>query len=108
MYIAIDGDSVGAKLQQLILEEKLDELKHFSESIRETLFRFAQLLERNGGIIYMNGGDNIFAECTRNCAQILAEYVRVENKKSLVYSLRHFNNLTTVHLNGYDDWSTLT
>lgn len=85
MYIAIDGDSVGARLQQLILEEKLDELKCFSESIKETLFRFAQLLEENGGTIYMNGGDNIFAECTRSCAQIVAEYVRVENEKRLVY-----------------------
>lgn len=85
MYIAIDGDFIGARLQQLILEEKLDELKCFSESIKEYLLRFTQLLEENGGIIYMNGGDNIFAECTRNCAQIVAEYIRVENEKGLVH-----------------------
>lgn len=85
MYIAIDGDFIGARLQQLILEGKLDELKCFSESIKEALLRFAQLLEENGGIIYMNGGDNIFAECTRSCAQIVAEYVRAENEKNLIH-----------------------
>ena len=85
MFIAIDGDSVGTRLQQLILEEKLDELKCFSDSIKDTLFRFVQILERHGGIVYMNGGDNIFAECSRECAQIVAEYVSIENKRSLIY-----------------------
>ena len=85
MYIAIDGDSVGTRLQQLILEEKLEELRHFSETIKDTIFRFVQCIEEHGGVIYMNGGDNIFAECTRRCAQIVAEYVRVENEKELIH-----------------------
>ncbi len=88
MYIAIDGDSVGTKLQQLILEGKLEELKCFSNSIKETLFRFAEILEQQGSVIYMNGGDNIFAECSQECAQIIANYVYRENKKnSVCYSL---------------------
>lgn len=88
MYIAIDGDSVGTRLQQFILEEKLQELKYFSNSIKDTLIRFTQILEKHGGIVYMNGGDNIFAECTRECAQIMAEYVSIENKRNQIcYSL---------------------
>lgn len=88
MYIAIDGNSVGARLQQLILEEKLDELTQFSHSIKDTLSRFAQIIETHGGIVYMNGGDNLFAACTRECAQIIAEYVAMENQKNPVcYSL---------------------
>lgn len=88
MYIAIDGDSVGKRLQQLILDEKLDELKSFSNSINDTVSRFAQLLEKHGAVIYLNGGDNIFAECTRECAQIVAEYVHTENeKKQICYSV---------------------
>lgn len=88
MYIAIDGDSVGTRLQQLILEEKLEELKCFSNLIKDTLFRFDQILEKYGSNVYMNGGDNIFAECTRECAQIMAEYVSNENKRSQIcYSL---------------------
>ena len=85
MYISIDGDSVGTRLQQLILEEKLEELRHFSESIKDTIFRFVQCIEEHDGVIYMNGGDNIFAECTRNCAQIVAESVCMENRKGFVY-----------------------
>lgn len=84
MYIAIDGDSVGKRLQQLILDEKLNELKIFSNSINDTLSRFVQLLEKHNGVIYLNGGDNIFAECTRECAQIVAEYVHTENRKSQI------------------------
>lgn len=88
MYIAIDGDSVGMRLQQFILEEKLEELKCFSNSIKDTLFRFTQVLEKCGSVIYMNGGDNIFAECTKECAYIIAEYVYMENqKKQICYSL---------------------
>ncbi len=88
MYIAIDGDSVGTRLQQLILEEKLEELRCFSNSVKDTLFRFVQVLEKHGGIVYMDGGDNVFAECNRECAQIVAEYVSVENKRNRIcYSL---------------------
>ncbi len=88
MYIAIDGDSVGTRLQQLKLEEKLDELKYFSDSIKDTLFRFTQILENHGSVVYMSGGDNIFAECSRECAQIVAEYVYRENEKNWIcYSL---------------------
>lgn len=64
MYIAIDGESIGTRLQQFILEEKLDELKCFSNSIKDTLSQFVQILEKHGGIVYMDGGDNIFAECS--------------------------------------------
>jgi len=88
MYIAIDGDSVGTRLQQLILEEKLNELKYFSNSIKDAILRFTAILENYGSIIYMSGGDNIFAECTRECAQVVAEYVYMENeKKQICYSL---------------------
>lgn len=88
MYIAIDGDSVGTRLQQLILEERLEELRCFSNLIKDTLLRFTQFLEQHGGVIYMSGGDNIFAECTRECAQIVAEYVSMENeKKQICYSV---------------------
>lgn len=56
MYIAIDGDSVGIRLQQLILEERLEELKSFSNSIHDTLFSFVEVLEKHGAVVYMHGG----------------------------------------------------
>lgn len=88
MYIAIDGDSVGIRLQQLILEERLEELKAFSNSIHDTLLSFVRILEKHGAVVYMHGGDNIFAKCTRECAQIVSEYVAVENKRNRIcYSL---------------------
>lgn len=99
MYIAIDGDSVGARLQLLILEEKLEELRNFSESIKDALFRFTQCIEKHGGVVYMNGGDNIFAECTRECAQSVAEYVHMENEKGPVcYSLAIAGNAQDTYI----------
>lgn len=85
MYIAIDGDSVGKRLQQLILEEKLDILADFSNSIKNTLLQFMIILEQHESIIYMSGGDNIFAECTKKCAEIVVEYVKIINKKNEVH-----------------------
>lgn len=78
----------GTRLQQLILEEKLEELRYFSESIKDTLLQFVQCIEKHGGVVYMNGGDNIFATCSRDCAQIVTEYVHMENiRGSVCYSL---------------------
>ena len=55
MYIAIDGDSVGIRLQQLILEERLEELKSFSNSIHDTLLSFVRILEKHSAVVYMTG-----------------------------------------------------
>ncbi len=84
MFIAIDGDSVGTQLQQLILEERLAELKCFSNSIKDMLLQFVRMIESHGGVVYMNGGDNIFAECSRECVQTVAEYVAAENERNQV------------------------
>lgn len=67
MYIAIDGDSVGVRLQQFILDEKLNELRVFSETIKKTLDNLVVIIENNGGTVYMSGGDNIFAEGDEKC-----------------------------------------
>ena len=99
MYIAIDGDSVGTRLQQYILEERLDELKQFSESIKNTLSRFCRFLEDQGGVVYMSGGDNLFGRCTEEGVLAMAEYVEQENKKQQIcYSLAAGDSTQDVYL----------
>lgn len=99
MYIAIDGDAVGAKLEQFILREALEELKIFSQSIKDTLSRFVRVLKENGATVYMSGGDNIFAACTKECALLVAEFVERENKNGpICYSLSIGENIQDTYL----------
>ncbi|MCD8083345.1 MAG: mCpol domain-containing protein [Clostridiales bacterium] len=94
MYIAIDGDSVGVQLQRLILEERLEELKGFSASIQQTLKNFVNVIEHNGGIVYMSGGDNIFAEGNEVCIQAVVQAVQKENEKQRLYYSMAIGNST--------------
>ena len=61
MYIAIDGDSMGKKIEYYILENKLDDLRKFSEKILNNICNMKSLIENEGGKVYMAGGDNILA-----------------------------------------------
>lgn len=69
-------------------KKALEELKIFSQSIKDTLSKFVQILEENGAVVYMSGGDNIFAACTKECASLVAKFIERENKNgSICYSL---------------------
>ena len=61
MIIAIDGNSIGKNIEKYILNEQLDELSVFSQSIFDYLITLKSIIEAHTGIVYMCGGDNILA-----------------------------------------------
>lgn len=58
VYIAIDGDNVGKYLEKYIMENNLQELSRFSESILKQLEEFNSIASRYGDIVF-SGGDNL-------------------------------------------------
>ena len=60
MYIAIDGDSVGTRLQQYILEERLDELNELKIGVGK-LHRYGHTLV-NFQIIWVSLASTYFTK----------------------------------------------
>lgn len=61
MYIALDGDSIGRKIEGLILTEKLEDLVRFSQAVDKLIDDISRSILENDGTIYLSGGDNILA-----------------------------------------------
>ena len=61
-FIAIDGDSVGRHIEQLIMSSKLHELYEYSYTINQYIEKLRLFSENLGGKIYLQGGDNLLVE----------------------------------------------
>jgi len=62
IFLAIDGDKVGAKLEVLLITEKLDQATLFSLKVTSAIGKMVELIEQQQGIIIFAGGDNIMAK----------------------------------------------
>lgn len=61
-FIAIDGDSVGRNIEQLIMSSKLHELYEYSYTINKYIDNLRLFSENLGGKIYLQGGDSLLVE----------------------------------------------
>lgn len=61
-FVALDGDQVGRRIEQLILSAKLSELSSYSQSVLDAIKTLESILLKAGGKVYMTGGDNLLAE----------------------------------------------
>lgn len=62
MYIAIDGNSTGRKIEKLIFTNELTKLAQFSEMIQCRIEAMRKNIVHYSGNVIMIGGDNILAE----------------------------------------------
>lgn len=62
MYIAIDGNSTGKKIEKMILDNELEKLSKFSSEIQKIIQSISSNIVQHSGKIIMAGGDNILAE----------------------------------------------
>jgi GTP cyclohydrolase III len=63
-FVALDGDQVGRRIEQLIISAKLSELSSYSKSVLDAIKTLESILLKAGGQVYMTGGDNLLAEVT--------------------------------------------
>lgn len=87
MYIALDGDFVGRKIETLILAERLDELFEYNMYVTQRVLEIEQFIAQNGGKIYLSGGDNILAYDPKYKETIKYLADLNHNSKDLIFSV---------------------
>jgi GTP cyclohydrolase III len=78
MFIYLDGDDVGSRLELLLLDGKLDEAIRFSELVTEAMFELRKSFEQVAGLnISLFGGDDLIAEfCVASLSAIAVNQFR--------------------------------
>lgn len=63
IYIAIDGDNIGASVERFVILEQREQLAAFATSIKYAVEDIADALRKAGATIIFTGGDSVLAEC---------------------------------------------
>ena len=79
IYIAIDGDSIGKIIERYILTSALNELKNFSRDMQEDVFLIGEYIKKNGGNVYMQGGDNILGSIDKSALVSIIKFIESIN-----------------------------
>ena len=66
LFMSIDGNNIGKRLEQYILSERFDELKSFSDRVSTSVSDLSRFVFEIGGKVLMSGGDNLLATVPRN------------------------------------------
>ena len=66
LFISIDGNNIGKRLEQYILPERFDELKAFSDRVSTAVSDLSRFVVEIGGNVLMSGGDNLLATVPKN------------------------------------------
>lgn len=99
MFVSIDGDRIGKILEQYILNEQLKELSDFSKSIKKDISDFVEIIQKNGGEIYMDGGDNLFAFIENDYINNIVKYVKKKNiNNKYTFSIGVGNSVSDTYL----------
>lgn len=99
MFLSIDGDRIGKILEQHILEEDLEKLSEFSKSIKNDINDFIDIIKKNNGYVYMDGGDNLFASIEDSYIEKITTYVKEKNKiNQYTFSIGLAKNISDTYL----------
>jgi GTP cyclohydrolase III len=79
IYIAVDGDNVGNRLEYLMLLNDLESLGKFSESLEASMqWLQEQLIKGFGAVVFFNGGDNLLARVSERLSISKLDELRSE------------------------------
>lgn len=71
MYAFFDGDSIGDKMEIMLLENRLTEAAEFSEKLESAMFRLGQITRSQDGIeVIILGGDDLLFKYEDNSENI--------------------------------------
>lgn len=99
IYISIDGDNIGKKLEKYILNEDLSGVKEFSYQITQSIRNFERIIRKTGGDIFFSGGDNILAFVNDDYLNNIIQIVKEVNDHSIYsFSVGLGNTLKDVYL----------
>lgn len=64
-YYAIDGDDIGRHLETLVVSNNIEEVKVFSQEVKNALITLEDYLLRNECVIIFSAGDSILASSVK-------------------------------------------
>lgn len=66
LFVAIDGDDVGSRIELFILDNQITELRTYSERFNKSVDWLIDIfVERFAATVYLKGGDSIFIGTSR-------------------------------------------
>ena len=98
MYISIDGNDIGKRLEGLILSGELEELLDFSSKITCLIETIEQYIIKQGGKCFLRGGDNIFAYVTQDKVQVIVNYINSLTTEDILFSIGIGNDVLDAYL----------
>jgi len=99
MYLSVDGDNTGKKLESYILNGNLKSLKKYSTKISNLIDKIEKKIVNIGGEVYLSGGDNILAYLPDDKIQYIIDSVTKINKiNSINFSMGYSSNLKSTYL----------
>ena len=98
LYVSIDGNNIGRELERLMLGERLEELKIFSETMLQTISKIVRHVEEIGGEVIMAGGDNVLARMSESNANELSRWVAKLKTDKISFSVGIGNNVKMAYL----------
>jgi hypothetical protein len=99
IYISIDGDNIGKKIEKYILNEDLLGMKEFSYQIAQSIRTFERVIKETGGDVYISGGDNILAFVKDNYVNNIIQLVNeLNSKKTFSFSVGLAYTIQDVYL----------
>lgn len=85
-FIAIDGDSVGRKIEKLIISNNLDELVEYSRSVDSAVNSIRVIANHFGGETYLQGGDNLLIE-VQNYRVFVEKFIAMRSGLTTSFSM---------------------
>lgn len=86
VFVLIDGDRVGDRIDRFILDWDLIALSAFTGRLDQAVARIAKLARKARGKVFMAGGDNILVQ-HRNLERLLADLHSIRKQLPCTFSV---------------------
>ena len=87
LFISVDGNNIGKRLEQYILSERFNELKSFSDRVTTAVSGLSRFVVEIGGKVLMSGGDNLLATVPENECRSLKCFLDGIQSRDLSFSM---------------------
>lgn len=98
IFISIDGNNTGSIIQKYILSNELEKLNEFSSNLTTAIHCITKFIEKEKGIVYLTGGDNILAYIPSSNLNNIINIVKDMELKDFTFSIGIGNSSTDAYL----------
>lgn len=96
-FVAIDGDSVGRKIEKLIISNRLDELVEYNHSLNRSIDSIRLIADNIGGKTYLQGGDNLLIE-VKSYQSFIEKFITIHAELAATFSVGIGKNVIEAYL----------